>query len=203
MDIETLLSGAEDEGQVAAYQYFRLLKDRAILFNDECADDIIEKVGMPLLEFEQDDSNAPVDLYINSQGGEVFSSLFLCNIIDNYKKPLRIHILGYALSMAGVLACAGSKNPNVTKDCYPFSIGMLHAGSITVSGTSGQSKSFMKFNDRIEDKTKTYILSNTSISETDYDDKNDEDWWLTAEEMLELGIVDKVIGGCIAKKEEE
>ena len=200
MDIESLLEGTQDEGRVVDYQYFNLLKNRSILFNDECSEDIIERVGIPLLNFEKDDSNAPVNLYINSQGGEVFSSLFLCNIIDNYKKKLNIHILGYALSMGGVLACAGANNPNVTKDCYPFSIGMLHAGSISVSGTSGQSKSFMKFNDKIEAKTKSYILSHTHISEEEYDAKNDEDWWLTAEDLLNLGIVDKIIGEPISEK---
>ena len=102
--------------------------------------------------------------------------------------------MGYCLSMGCVLACAGSNNPNVHKDCYSYSIGMLHAGYITLSGTSSQGKSFMKFNQQIEDKTKDYILKNTKITEEEYDKHNDEDWWLTSEDMLKYGIVDKIIG---------
>ena len=120
MDIEQIINDMENEGNVAGYQYFSLLQKRIILFNDECNDSIVEKVGMPLLAFDKDSSNAPVHLYISSEGGSTFSSLYLCDIIDNYSKTLYIHIMGYALSMGFLLACAGANNPNVHKDCYPF-----------------------------------------------------------------------------------
>ena len=194
MELNTLLIDALKEDNINNYAYFSLLEKRSILFNSECDSSIIETVAIPLINFDKDGSNDPVHLYINSEGGEVFTSLFLCDIIDNYSKPLYIHILGYALSMGGVLACAGSNNPNVHKDCYSYSIGMLHAGNITLSGTSGQSKNFMKFNTELEEKTKKYILSHTSITEEEYTKNNDNDWWLTSEDMLKYGIVDKIIG---------
>ena len=194
MEIEELITQAMDDGSVKNYQYFNMLKNRSVIFNDECSKNIVEFVALPLINFEKDNSNDPVHLYINSEGGEIFTSLFLCDIIDNYSKPLYIHIMGYCLSMGCVLACAGSNNPKVHKDCYSYSIGMLHAGYITLSGTSSQGKSFMKFNQQIEDKTKDYILKNTKITEEEYDKHNDEDWWLTSEDMLKYGIVDKIIG---------
>ena len=194
MEIEELITQAMDDGSVKNYQYFNMLKNRSVIFNDECSKNIVEFVALPLINFEKDNSNDPVHLYINSEGGEIFTSLFLCDIIENYSKPLYIHIMGYCLSMGCVLACAGSNNPNVHKDCYSYSIGMLHAGYITLSGTSSQGKSFMKFNQQIEDKTKDYILKNTKITEEEYDKHNDEDWWLTSEDMLKYGIVDKIIG---------
>ena len=194
MEIEELITQAMDDGSVKNYQYFNMLKNRSVIFNDECSKNIVEFVALPLINFEKDNSNDPVHLYVNSEGGEIFTSLFLCDIIDNYSKPLYIHIMCYCLSMGCVLACAGSNNPNVHKDCYSYSIGMLHAGYITLSGTSSQGKSFMKFNQQIEDKTKDYILKNTKITEEEYDKHNDEDWWLTSEDMLKYGIVDKIIG---------
>ena len=90
MDIEQIINDMENEGNVAGYQYFSLLQKRIILFNDECNDSIVEKVGMPLLAFEKDTNNAPVHLYISSEGGSTFSSLYLCDIIDNYSKTLYI-----------------------------------------------------------------------------------------------------------------
>ena len=194
MEIEELITQAMDDGSVKNYQYFNMLKNRSVIFNDECSKNIVEFVALPLINFEKDNSNDPVHLYVNSEGGEIFTSLFLCDIIDNYSKPLYIHIMGYCLSMGCVLAWAGSNNPNVHKDCYSYRIGMLHAGYITLSGTSSQGKSFMKFNQQIEDKTKDYILKNTKITEEEYDKHNDEDWWLTSEDMLKYGIVDKIIG---------
>ena len=193
MDISTLLDECLNDNNIIGYQYFRNLENRTIIFNDECSTDIVETVGMPLLQFNEDDSDEPVHLYINSEGGGVFPSLYICNIIDNYKKPLYIHILGYALSMGFNLAIAGRNNPNVHKDCYPFTIFMMHAGSLTINGTAAQTKSFMKFNDKLENEVKQYTLSHTLIDEETYDKFNDDDFWLTAQDALEYGIVDEIL----------
>ena len=195
MDIEQIINDMENEGNVAGYQYFSLLQKRIILFNDECNDSIVEKVGMPLLAFDKDSSNAPVHLYISSEGGSTFSSLYLCDIIDNYSKTLYIHIMGYALSMGFLLACAGANNPNVHKDCYPFSTFMMHAGSISLSGNAANARRFMEFEKKLEDKTKKYVLTHTNMTEETYDKYNDDDYWMTAEEALQYGVIDKIIGG--------
>ena len=99
MNLDDLLGTSAEEGSIENYWYFKLLSERSILFNEECSQDIVEKIGMPLLKFDQDSSNDPVHLYINSEGGDVFSSLWICNIIDNYHKPLYTHVLGFALNV--------------------------------------------------------------------------------------------------------
>lgn len=195
MDIGTILDNLKDDGDVINYQYFENLQNRTVLFNDECSEDIIELVAIPLLKFDKDDSQEPVHLYINSEGGSVLPSLFICNIIDNYSKPLYIHVLGYALSMGFNLAIAGRDNPNVHKDCYPFSIFMMHSGALSVNGTSAQTKNFMKFNDKLEDKIRNYVLTHTTIDEETYERVNDDDFWITAEDALSYGVIDTIIGG--------
>lgn len=195
MDIESIINEMENNGNIQGYQYFDALKNRTILFNDECNESITERLGIPLVKFNEDSSNDPVHLIINSEGGSVFSSLYICNIIDNYKKPLYIHVLGYALSMGFNLAIAGYKNPNVHKVCYPFSVFMMHSGSLSLNGTSAQTKSFMKFNEKLEAKIKDYILTHTTIDEETYDKYSDDDFWLTAEDALNYGVVDAIIGG--------
>ena len=195
MDIETIITDMENDGNITGYQYFSNLKNRTIVFNNECQESIIETVGMPLLKFNEDESMAPVHLYINSEGGSVFASLYICNIIDNYRKPLYIHVLGYALSMGFNLVIAGKDNPNVHKDCYPFSVFMMHSGSLAINGTAAQTKSFMKFNDKLEEQVKQYILTHTTIDEETYEKFKDDDFWLTAEDALAYGVVDSIIGG--------
>ena len=194
MNLDDLLSTSAEEGNIEDYWYFKLLSERSILFNEECSQDIVEKIGMPLLKFDQDNSNDPVHLYINSEGGDVFSSLWICNIIDNYHKPLYIHVLGFALSMGFLLAVAGKNNPNVHTDCYPFSVFMLHSGSLSLSSDLSKAKSFMKFNNNLETTEKNYILTHTSIDEDTYEKCIDSDYWLTADQALEYHIVDSIIG---------
>lgn len=111
------------------YQYYNhLLNKRSIVWNAEINEDIVEKVIIPLLDFEQDNSNDPVTLYLSTIGGSISDALVICNIIDNYKKPLNIIVLGYAASMGTIMLAAGAHNDNVTRKCYPFSYALLHAG---------------------------------------------------------------------------
>ena len=200
MDIEEIITTTMDDGSISSYRYFSNLKNRKILFNADCDERITERVAMPLLAFEADSCSDPVHLYINSSGGSVFDSLYLCNIIDNYSKPLYIHVLGYAMSMGFLLAIAGRDNPNVHRDCYPFSVYMLHSGSLSVSSDTAKAKSFLNFNSKLEEKEKNYVLSHTTIDEGTYDKFVDVDYWLTAEDALHYGIVDSIVGEDNGKK---
>ena len=67
------------------YQYFdNLFNHRTIIFNQEVDESIVENVILPLRTFENDDSEEPVSLIINTPGGAALPSLVLINIIDNY-----------------------------------------------------------------------------------------------------------------------
>ena len=58
-----------------------------------------------------------------------------------------------------------------------------------------QTKSFMKFNDKLEEQVKQYILTHTTIDEETYEKFKDDDFWLTAEDALSYGVIDSIIGG--------
>lgn len=119
------------------YQYFdSLFNHRTILWNQEVNESVVEKLILPLMRFEADESMEPVTLIFSTVGGSVSDSFVLCNIIDNYKKPLTILVLGYAASMGTIILAAGAHNPNVVRKCYPFSYSLLHAGSTSFSGES-------------------------------------------------------------------
>ena len=61
-------------------------------------EDIIEKVFIPLKDFEKDDSNEPVTIIMNSSGGSVSDGFFLAHYISQYSKPLNIKILSGFIS---------------------------------------------------------------------------------------------------------
>lgn len=177
------------------YQYFNQYKNhRTIVFNRGVDESIVESVILPLKEYEEDDSNAPVKLILSTAGGSVADGLILCNIIDNYTKPLEIYVYGYACSMGTVILCSGNNNPNVTKYCYPFSFGLFHAGYSAVEGESLSVEDQMAFNKKTDNRIRDYVVANTNITVEEYKANERRQWYLDAQEMKEKGLIDIIIG---------
>ena len=177
------------------YQYFtNYLNKRTIIFNSYVDTNIVETLILPLQEFEADSSTEPVKLILSTGGGSVRDSLILCNIIDNYKKPLEIYVYGYACSMGTIFLCAGNKNPNVTKYCYPFSFALFHAGYSAIEGESLSVEDQMEFNKKTDALIRDYVVANTNITEEEYRLNERRQWYLHAKEMKEKGLIDIIIG---------
>lgn len=176
------------------YVYLKNLENRTIIMNSEVDESLVERVIMPLIAFENDDSTAPVSLYIQTCGGSVSDGLILCNIIDNYKKPLKIIVLGYALSMGTVILCSGNHNPNVTKYCYPFSYALHHSGSMSLFGEANVVHDNYDFMTKLDGQVNKYITENTGITEDELKDNGRKQWYMGAMEMREKHLVDHIIG---------
>ena len=195
---DEFLTLIEDQSNLdpVMYQYFNHYKNhRTIVFNRAVDDSIVEMVILPLLEFEADEDNTPVKLIISTVGGSMSDGLILCNIIDNYKKPLEIYIYGYACSMGTIILCSGNNNPNVTKYCYPFSFGLFHAGYSAVEGEALSVEDQMAFNKQTDTMIRDYVVANTKITAEEYKANERRQWYLTATEMQEKGLIDIIIGG--------
>lgn len=193
-DISTLL---EQVGFSARdYQYFhQLLNNRTILFNTVIDEDIVEKIYLPLKEFEDDSSVEPVTLILNSPGGSVADGFFLAHYIAHYKKKLNILVLGYAASMAAVILAAGGHNENVHRMCYPSTYALVHDGYITMeSSESKTAQDFMAFNDKVDNDIKDFIIKHTNITQELYDSKTRHQWFISAQEMKELNFIDEILG---------
>lgn len=179
-----------------SYQYFNhYLNHRSVILNKDVDTDIVEMVILPLLEFEKDDKEEPVKLILSTPGGSVSDGLILCNIIDNYKKPLEIYVYGYACSMGTIILCAGNKNHNVTKYCYPFSFGLFHAGYSAIEGEALSVEDRMEFNKKVDNSIRDYVVANTNITAEEYKNNERRQWYLSAEEMKRLGLIDIIING--------
>ena len=193
-DISTLL---EQVGFSARdYQYFhQLLNNRTILFNTVIDEDIVEKIYLPLKEFEDDSSVEPVTLILNSPGGSVADGFFLAHYIAHYKKKLNILVLGYAASMAAVILAAGGHNENVHRMCYPSTYALVHDGYITMeSSESKTAQDFMAFNDKVDNDIKDFIIKHTNITQELYDSKTRHQWFISSQEMKELNFIDEILG---------
>ena len=177
-----------------SYQYFdNLFSHRTIVFNQDVDESIVENVILPLRTFENDDSEEPVSLIINTPGGAALPSLVLINIIDNYKKPLNMYVYGYAMSMGAIILAAGNNNPNVHKYCYKFSFGLIHSGDINLAGNSSACKQTIAFLNDVDETIKQYFLTNTNFTEETWARIEDKEFYMTSTQMKEYGLIDEII----------
>ena len=112
------LTGESSLPDPITYQYYRQLKDRKIIINDQIDSSIVETVMLPLLQMDNDGTGKPIEIILNTVGGSLFDGATLCNIIDNLKTPTTITVMTYAYSMGSIILMAGFNNPNVKKRCY-------------------------------------------------------------------------------------
>lgn len=175
------------------YQYYKGLEERRIVINDALDNDIIERVALPLIEMDNDGTGAPIDIVLSSPGGSVFDAMVLCDIIDRLKTPTTITVMGYAYSMGSIILMAGFNNENVKKVCYPFSTALVHSGSTYMEGAANIVKDTFHFTQRFEELIKSYILSHSYITEEEYNKMERYEWYLLADDMLRLGLVDEVL----------
>ena len=158
-------------------------------------EEVVEKVYLPLRDFERDSSTEPVTIILNSNGGSVTDGFFLAHYLTHYKKKLNIIVTGYAASMATTILAAGGHNDNITRYCYPSSFGLIHDGYVALSASESKTASdIMTFNDSIDRELRQFILDNTNITAEQFDSKTRHQWFLNAKEMKELNLIDVIIG---------
>lgn len=177
------------------YQYFhQMLDNRTIIFNSEISEDIVETLYLPLRDFENDDSDEPVTIILNSVGGSVSDGFFLANYLASYKKKINLIVTGYAASMAAVILSAGGKNDNITRYCYPSTYVLIHDGYVALSASEAKTANdIMAFNNLVDENIRKFIITNTNITEELYDSKARKQWFISAEEALELNLIDKIM----------
>ena len=197
MDLDELFNAMQTYGfDPTNYQYFnQLLNHRTIVFNCDVQEDIIEKIYIPLRDFEQDESTEPVTIIMNSSGGSVSDGFFLAHYISQYSKPLNIIVPGYACSMAAVILAGGGKNENVIRSCFPCSYALIHDGYVALSAQEAKTANdIMAFNDNVDKQIKKFFIENTNITEEEFDSHSRRQWFLNADEMVEAGLIDRVYG---------
>ena len=175
------------------YQYYKNLKNRKIIINEEIGDNLLETATLPFIEMDNDGTGSPIEIIISTVGGEIYSGFNLVDQIEKAKSPVTIHIMSMAASMGFLIAMAGKNNPNVKTVCHPFSVGLLHSGSQYMEGSAHAVKDTFDFSQHYEEKIKNYILTHTKIDEDLYEKIERKEYWMDADEMKRLGIVDEII----------
>ena len=131
----------------------------------------------------------PIKLYINSNGGALSGALKIIDAIHLSKTPVYTINTGMAYSAGFFIFITGAKRYS-----YPNASFLFHEGSISMGvSDAGKFRNYANFYERLLLKLKTITLSNTTMTEEDYEAHKKDDRWFLADEALELGICDEIL----------
>ncbi|MBQ2609106.1 MAG: ATP-dependent Clp endopeptidase proteolytic subunit ClpP [Butyrivibrio sp.] len=170
--------------------YSRLLNDRIIMLTDEVNDASASVVVAQLLFLEGQDPSKDISLYINSPGGSVTAGMSIFDTMQYIKCDVSTICMGMAASMGAFLLAAGAKGKRLS---LPNSDIMIHQPS---GGAQGQATDIMIHADHIirtKKKLNTILAERTGQPYDVIARDTERDNFMTAEQALEYGLIDKII----------
>ena len=176
-----------------SYDIFsRLLNDRIILLHDEVNSATASVVVAQLLYLEGQDPDKDIFLYINSPGGSVSDGMAIYDTMQYIKCDVSTICMGMAASMGAFLLSSGAKGKRIA---LPNSEIMIHQPLIAGGGISGQVTDIMirsNYLKRTKDRLNKILSENTGKPYEIICQDTERDNFMTAEEALEYGLIDKV-----------
>ncbi len=177
-----------------SYDIFsRLLNDRIVMLSDEVNDATASLVVAQLLYLEGQDPEKDIDLYINSPGGSVSSGMAIYDTIKYIKCDVSTICIGMAASMGALLLSSGTKGKRFA---LPHSEIMIHQPLIAGGGISGQCTDIKIRADhmlRTRNELNEILAENTGKSVEQIAIDTERDNFMSAQEAMEYGLIDKVI----------
>jgi ATP-dependent Clp protease protease subunit len=171
--------------------FSRLMMDRIIFLGVPIYDDVANIIMGQLLFLESANPNRDIQIYVNSPGGSVYAGLGIYDTMQYISSDVSTICTGMAASMAAVLMSAGAKGK---RTALPHSRIMIHQ---PLGGAQGQASDIeITYKEISKLKKELYdILSYHSGQPFDRIEKDsDRDYWMTAEEAKEYGMIDEVLG---------
>jgi ATP-dependent Clp protease, protease subunit len=174
-----------------AYDIFsRLLKDRVIFIGDPIDDHIANLVIAELLFLEREDPDSDIELYINSPGGSVSAGLAMYDTMQLIKSDVATFCVGMAASMGAVLLAGGAAGKRYA---LPHSRVMMHQVAGGYEGTVSDARIRLEEMIRAQDTLMQILAHHTNQDIEKVRQDCDRDYWLSANEAQEYGLVDKVL----------
>ena len=132
------------------------------------------------------ENRQPIKIFIDSGGGDLCATLTMIDAIEASKTPVWTINIGTAYSGGFFTFLAGHK-----RFAYPHATFLYHEGSAMNGGDAGKFRNFAEFYEKQLQMLKAITLKYTKISDELYESKKRDDWWITADEAIELGICDE------------
>lgn len=171
--------------------YSRLLKERIIFLDGEIDDAKADLVVAQLLFLESEDPKKDINLYINSPGGSVTAGLAIYDTMQYLRADVSTICMGQAASMAALILAGGAAGKRLI---LPSSRVMIHQPWGGVQGQSSDIAIHAKEILRLKKLSIDFLVRHTGQSEERVAADIERDFFMTASEAVEYGIVDTVLG---------
>lgn len=174
--------------------YSRLLRDRIILLGTPIDDTIANLIVAQLLFLESEDPDQEIFLYINSPGGSVSAGLAIYDTIQYIKAPVTTICVGMAASMGAILMASGAKGKRFALPHARIMIHQPHGGATgQASDIEIQAKEII----RLREVLNGILSRHTGRKLDDIMMDTDRDRYMSAEEALKYGLIDKIVESSI------
>ncbi|VAX10781.1 ATP-dependent Clp protease proteolytic subunit [hydrothermal vent metagenome] len=170
--------------------YSRLLKERVIFLVGQVEDHMANLVVAQLLFLESENPDKDIHLYINSPGGSVTAGMSIYDTMQFVKPDVSTMCIGQAASMGAVLLAGGAKDKRYV---LPHSRTMIHQPLGGFQGQATDIEIHAKEILDIRERLNTILAKHTGQDLTRIQQDTDRDFFLSAEESVEYGLVDKVM----------
>jgi ATP-dependent Clp protease protease subunit len=179
-----------DRGERSFDIYSRLLKERIIFLGSAVDDNVANLVIAQLLYLQSEDAEADISLYINSPGGSVTAGLAILDTMNFIKPDVSTICLGQAASMSAILLAAGEKGK---RKILPNSRVMIHQPLGGIEGQAADIEIHAREIVSIRQKLNDLLSEMTGKSVIQINKDSDRNYFMSAEEALNYGLVDHII----------
>ena len=170
--------------------YSRLLKDRIIFLGSAIDDEIANLIIAQLLFLESDDPDKDINFYVNSPGGSVYAGLAIYDTLQHIKPSISTFCVGMAASMSALLLACGEKGKRFA---LPHSRILIHQPMGAFKGQASdidiQAKEIMN----LKEELNKILVKHTKQPMDKITKDTDRDFYMTANEAKEYGIIDNVV----------
>lgn len=177
-------------GERAYDIYSRLLKDRIVFVSGEVEDGMANAIVAQLLFLQAMDSKKEISMYINSPGGSVTAGLAILDTMKMIKCPVATYCVGQAASMGAILLAAGEKG---RRHALPHSRIMIHQPWGGAQGKASDIEITAREILRLKDILNGVLAESSGKTLEEVAHDTDRDYFMSAEDAKNWGIVDKVM----------
>ncbi len=170
----------------------RLMKDRILFIGGQVTDSMADYVNAQMLYLQMQDPGKDISLYINSPGGSVTAGLAMYDTMQLVTCDVNTYCMGMCASMGAVLLCAGTAGK---RHCLPNSHVMIHQVSGGAQGTASDVERTVEFMYSLKKRLNVIIAKHTGKTVDQVANDADRDNYMTAEQALAYGLVDKIVEG--------
>lgn len=176
-----------------SYDIFsRLLMDRIVFLGSAIDENVANIIVAQLLFLEAEDPERDIYMYINSPGGSVYAGLAIYDTMQHLRAPVSTFCVGMAASMGAVLLTAGAEGK---RHALPNSRIMIHQPSGGSHGTAADIEIAAREILHIREKLNEILAKHTGQSVERIAEDVDRDRFLSPDEAVEYGLIDKVLSG--------